>query len=283
MRIRQVKTILQSRTTTDGAGVRLQRVFSNRETKLTDPFLLLDFFGSDNPNDYIAGFPWHPHRGIETITYLLEGKVKHEDSMGNGGTIEAGDCQWMTAGSGIIHQEMPKGVNGAMRGFQLWANLPSSFKMMHPRYREIKAVDIPEVKTKSGARVKIICGELEGTVGPVREIVTQPEYLDVTLPPNTVFRHPTKPGHTVFVYIFEGKGHFSEDTERIIQTGHLVIFGDGNEIVASSEEGQLRFLLISGKPIGEPIAWQGPIVMNTQEELDQAFREYRDGTFIKHQ
>ena len=283
MKARQVKTVLQSRTTTDGAGVRLQRVFSNPETRLTDPFLLLDFFGSDNPNDYIAGFPWHPHRGIETITYMLEGKVKHEDSMGNGGTIESGDCQWMTAGSGIIHQEMPEGVNGTMRGFQLWANLPSRFKMMHPRYREIKAANIPEVTTKSGARVKIICGELEGTVGPVHEIVTLPEYLDVTLPPNTEFRHPIRRGHTVFVYIFEGKGRFSEGRETIVQTGHLVIFEDGDEIVASSEGDQLRFLLISGKPIGEPIAWYGPIVMNTQKELEQAFHEYQNGTFIKHQ
>jgi redox-sensitive bicupin YhaK (pirin superfamily) len=280
--IRKIKIIMQSRATSDGAGVRLKRVFSNNETNLTDPFLLLDFFGSDNPDDYIRGFPWHPHRGIETITYMLKGEVKHEDSMGNRGTIKPGDCQWMTAGSGIIHQEMPDSVEGIMMGFQLWANLPSREKMMHPRYRDIKEADIPEVITKSGARVKVICGELEGTIGPVREIVTEPEYLDVTLPPATEFRHRVKRGHTVFAYIFEGQGFFAEDTDNIIQSDHLVIFEDGDEVVVSSSDCHMRFLLISGKPIGEPIAWYGPIVMNTQDELNQAFQEYNDGTFIKH-
>jgi redox-sensitive bicupin YhaK (pirin superfamily) len=280
--VRKVKIIMQSKATIDGAGVKLKRVFSNHEVKLTDPFLLLDFFGSDNPDDYIRGFPWHPHRGIETITYMLEGEVKHEDSMGNSGTINSGDCQWMTAGSGIIHQEMPDRVEGSMRGFQLWANLPSGKKMMHPRYRDIKESDIPELTTKNGARVRIICGELDGTVGPVRDIVTDPEYLDVIVPPNSEFRHPVKRGHTVFAYIFEGRGYFGEDTENIIDSDHLVIFEDGDEVVVSSADCHLRFLLISGKPIGEPIAWYGPIVMNTQEELNEAFREYNDGTFIKH-
>ncbi|MFW9956563.1 MAG: pirin family protein [Candidatus Odinarchaeota archaeon] len=282
MMIRKVKAILRSRATSDGAGVKLKRVFSHGEVELTDPFLLLDFFGSENPDDYIRGFPWHPHRGIETITYMLKGEVNHEDSMGNSGTIESGDCQWMTAGSGIIHQEMPNRVEGAMMGFQLWANLPSGDKMMHPRYRDIKEADIPEVITKNRVRVKIICGELDGTVGPVREIVTEPEYLDVTVPPNSEFRHSVKRGHTVFAYIFGGQGYFGDDSENIIQTDHLVIFEDGDEVVVTSADCNLRFLLISGKPINEPIAWYGPIVMNTEEELNQAFREYRDGTFIKH-
>jgi redox-sensitive bicupin YhaK (pirin superfamily) len=282
MAVRSVKKTMKSRATMDGAGVHLKRVFSNNEVKLTDPFLLLDFFGSDNPDDYIRGFPWHPHRGIETITYMLEGEVTHEDSMGNSGTIESGDCQWMTAGSGIIHQEMPNRVEGAMRGFQLWANLPRSHKMMEPRYRDIKESDIPEVITERGAHVKIISGELDGTVGPVREIVTEPEYLDVTLPPNTEFRHAVKKGHTVFAYIFEGKGCFGESTDEIVEVDHLVIFEDGDEVLVTSSDCQVRFLLISGKPIGEPIAWYGPIVMNTQEELEKAFREYQNGTFIRH-
>jgi redox-sensitive bicupin YhaK (pirin superfamily) len=283
MAVRKIKTTMRSRATIDGAGVHLRRVFSNNETNLTDPFLLLDFFGSDNPDDYIAGFPWHPHRGIETITYMLEGKVSHEDSMGNGGTIASGDCQWMTAGRGIIHQEMPeRGLNGAMRGFQLWANLPSTHKMMDPRYRDIKESDIPEVVTKSGAHVKIICGELEGKIGPVREIITEPEYLDVTLPPKTEFRHSVKKGHTVFAYVFEGQGYFDDKMDQMVEADHLVIFEDGEEVVSSSLDCLFRFLLISGKPIGEPIAWYGPIVMNTQEELNEAFREYREGTFIKH-
>jgi redox-sensitive bicupin YhaK (pirin superfamily) len=282
MAVRNVKKILKSRATIDGAGVHLRRVFSNRETHLTDPFLLLDFFGSDNPDDYIRGFPWHPHRGIETITYMLEGEVKHEDSMGNGGVIKSGDCQWMTAGSGIIHQEMPNRVEGAMRGFQLWANLPHTHKMMEPRYRDIKESDIPEVTTKNGARAKIICGKLNDVVGPVREIVTEPEYLDVILPPNTEFRHAVKRGHIVFAYIFEGQGRFGNNSDEVINVDHLVIFDDGDEVLVSSADCGARFLLISGKPIGEPIAWYGPIVMNTQEEIEFAFQEYRDGTFIKH-
>lgn len=278
--IRKIKKVLRSRATADGAGVKLKRVFSNNETELTDPFLLLDYFGSENPDDYLAGFPWHPHRGIETITYMLKGFVKHEDSLGNGGTIQAGDCQWMTAGSGIIHQEMPEGVNGAMRGFQLWANLPSSHKMMEPRYRDVKESDIPEIKTKDGVVVKVIAGSYEGIQGPVKEIVTEPEYLDVFIPAKTEFRHSIIKGHNAFAYVFEGQGIFSKD--QLIDSDRLVVFEDGTEVVVSTTECPIRFLLISGKPIGEPIAWYGPIVMNTQEELEKAFSEYRDGTFIKH-
>jgi hypothetical protein len=266
----------------EGAGVRLKRVFGYRETELMDPFLLLDHFGSDNPDDYMKGFPWHPHRGIETITYMIEGEVLHEDSLGNSGKIETGDTQWMTAGSGIIHQEMPHRSNGTMMGFQLWANLPSSNKMMHPRYQDIKAAEIPEVVTESGARVRIICGKLDGTCGPVTEIVTDPEYMDVIVPPGIEFTHSVKKGHTVFAFVFEGSGYFDEDNEKLIESNHLVLFEDGEQILAKAGDEQLRFLLISGMPIGEPIAWYGPIVMNNKEELDLAFQEYRDGSFIKH-
>lgn len=280
--IRRIKTVFMSKPTMEGAGVRLKRVFGYNETALMDPFLLLDHFGSDNPDDYLKGFPWHPHRGIETITYMIEGEVKHEDSLGNAGTIESGDVQWMTAGSGIIHQEMPHRSEGLMMGFQLWANLPSSSKMMHPRYQDIKDSEIPEVVTESGARVRIICGKLDGTCGPVSEIITDPEYMDIIVPPGKEFTHSVKKGHTVFAYVFEGNGYFDENKEKLIESDHLVLFEDGEQIVAKAREEQLRFLLVSGMPIGEPIAWYGPIVMNSREELDLAFREYREGSFIKH-
>ena len=280
--IRRIKTVFRSIPTMEGAGVRLNRVFGNSETDIMDPFLLLDHFGSENPEDYMKGFPWHPHRGIETITYMIEGEVKHEDSLGNAGTIETGDVQWMTAGSGIVHQEMPHRSNGMMMGFQLWANLPRSNKMMHPRYQEIKASEIPEIVTESGAKVRIICGKIDGTWGPVTEIVTDPEYMDVTVPPGKEFTHFVKKGHTVFAFIFEGNGYFDENKSRLIDTDHLVLFEDGEQIVVTAGEEQLRFLLVSGMPIGEPIAWYGPIVMNSREELETAFREYREGSFIKH-
>lgn len=282
--IRKIKTVFKSQPTMEGAGVRLKRVFGHRETEMMDPFLLLDHFGSDNPDDYLKGFPWHPHRGIETITYLVEGSVEHEDSMGNKGLIGSGDVQWMTAGSGIIHQEMPGRVDGMPRvlGFQLWANLPSSNKMMHPRYQDIKDSQIPEVETESGAKVRIICGKIDGTCGPVSEIVTDPEYMDVTVPQGKEFTHSVKKGHTVFAYVFEGNGYFDENSEKLIESDHLVLFEDGERIIAKSGEQQLRFLLVSGMPIGETIAWYGPIVMNSREELETAFQEYREGTFIKH-
>ncbi len=280
--IRRIKTVFKSKPTMEGAGVRLKRVFGYNETDLMDPFLLLDHFGSDNPDDYLKGFPWHPHRGIETITYMIAGEVKHEDSLGNEGTIESGDVQWMTAGSGIVHQEMPHRSDGMMMGFQLWANLPSSDKMMHPRYQDVKDSEIPEVVTENGAKVRIICGKIDGTCGPVSEIVTDPEYMDVIVPPGKEFTHSVKKGHTVFAYVFEGDGYFDEEKEQLIESDYLVLFEDGDQIIAKSGEKQLRFLLVSGMPIGEPIAWHGPIVMNNREELDVAFREYREGTFIKH-
>jgi quercetin 2,3-dioxygenase len=296
---RTIRKVFRSKPTIEGAGVHLNRAFGNAETGLFDPFLLLDDFRSDTPSDYLPGFPWHPHRGIETITYVLEGDVEHGDSLGHQGVIGAGDVQWMTAGSGIIHQEMPKGdAQGRMYGFQLWANLPASRKMMDPRYRDVTRESMPAV-TGGGATVRVICGEFEGVGGPVHDIVTEPEYLDVTLSPGTEFVRETKPGHTFLAYVIDGKGQFCRaddpfayeiegtnyfDTkrDRLIGDRSLVLFGDGDSLAVSTLDDPVRFLLISGKPIGEPVAWYGPIVMNTREELRIAFDELREGTFIKH-
>ena len=298
---RPIRKVLKSKPTIEGAGVHLKRALGFSEAPLFDPFLLLDDFRSDNPERYLKGFPWHPHRGIETITYVLEGDVEHGDSLGNKGIIGSGDVQWMTAGSGIIHQEMPKGDgNGKMYGFQLWANLPSRDKMMDPRYRDVKNNQIPEVTLPGGAILKVISGEVSGTQGPVRDIVIDPEVIDVTVPVYSEFRHPTKKGHTVFAYLIEGRGYFCKernpftyevvgsnyfDLQRDSLVGNetIVLFDDGDEILVSTEEQGVRFLLISGRPIGEPVAWYGPIVMNTNEELRIAFEEYRQGTFIKYQ
>jgi quercetin 2,3-dioxygenase len=278
---RKIKKVFSSKPTLEGAGVHLKRAFGFHEVPTFDPFLLLDDFRSNDPQHYIKGFPWHPHRGIETITYVLRGNVEHGDSMGNKGIIGSGDVQWMTAGSGIIHQEMPKGdENGYNWGFQLWANLPKSNKMMNPRYRDVKNKQIPEIVTAKGAKIKIICGQVNGTKGPVQDIIIDPEYLDVTIPIKTEFVHPTKLGYTVFAYIIEGKGYFSEKKEMFANT-NLVLFEDGEQLRVTAEDGPVRFLLISGKPIGEPVAWYGPIVMNTQGELKIAFEEYRNGTFTK--
>ena len=279
-KIREVEKILQSKHTLEGAGVRLRRVFGFAEVPLFDPFLLLDAFGSDNPADYLPGFPWHPHRGIETITYVLEGDVEHGDSLGNLGSIGTGDVQWMTAGSGIIHQEMPKGdKKGNMWGFQLWANLPASHKLMDPRYRDLKADQIPKVKRPSGEEIRVIAGKVDGVKGPMEEIVIDPEYLDVMLPAGVNFSHPTKFGHTVFSYVFEGTCTLGQDTA--VSSGHIALFGDGDEVRARAGDKGARFLLVSGKPLGEPVAWRGPIVMNTNDELRQAFEEYQSGTFVK--
>ncbi len=281
--VRKVKLTLKSRPTMEGAGVRLKRAFGYADSSL-DPFLLLDDFHSDNPNDYMAGFPWHPHRGIETITYMLHGNVEHGDSLGNGGVIESGDVQWMTAGSGIVHQEMPKkSKKSLLWGFQLWANLPASHKMMNPRYRDIKMDEIPEISVNDDTvKIKIISGEVNGVKGPVQDIITEPEYLDVTINPQSEFSHPVKRGHNVFAYIIEGKGFFDQDRDKSAGVENLVIFKDGDEVNISTEDEKVRFLLISGKPIGEPVAWRGPIVMNTEEELRIAFEEYQNSTFIKH-
>jgi redox-sensitive bicupin YhaK (pirin superfamily) len=298
--VRRIKKIWKATPTVEGAGVRLKRVFGNHEVPQLDPFLLLDDFRSNDPAEYVRGFPWHPHRGIETITYVLAGDVEHGDSLGNRGVISSGDVQWMTAGSGIIHQEMPKGDReGRMWGFQLWANLPARQKMMDPRYREVKRDDIPEATTAEGATVRVVCGEVAGVRGPVREIVTEPDYLDVSIPARSTFRHPVKAGHTVFAYVFEGEGYFDPerdpyaredvgeryfDMERpcVCGNGTVVLYGPGDTVAVSTEERPVRFLLVSGRPLGEPVAWYGPIVMNTQAELRVAFREYEQGTFVKH-
>ncbi len=280
---RAIRQILKSQPTLEGAGVHLKRVFGFSEVPDYDPFLMLDDFHSDKPEDYLKGFPWHPHRGIETITYVLHGDVEHGDSMGNKGIIGSGDVQWMTAGSGIIHQEMPQGDdNGLMWGFQLWANLPAAHKMMHPRYQDIRNDQIPEVTLESGVTVRIICGEMDGSKGPVEDIVIDPEYLDITVPRGTEFIHPVKSEHTVFAYVMAGNGYFCKEKDPLVEKEHLILFNNGDSVVVSTEKEPSRFLLISGKPIREPVAWQGPIVMNTQEELKIAFEEYRNGTFTKH-
>ncbi len=297
---RKIRKVLKSKPTIEGAGVHLKRVFGYSQVPLFDPFLMLDDFRSDNPEYYRKGFPWHPHRGIETITYVLKGDVEHGDSMGNKGVISSGDVQWMTAGSGIIHQEMPKGDSkGRMFGFQLWANLPKSRKMMDPRYRDVKRKQIPEVVLANGTKVRIICGRVKDQEGPVRDIVIDPEYIDVTVPARSEFIHPTKRGHTVFAYVIEGKGYFCKEKNPFsyeVETTHyfdiqrdpfvrnenLVLFDEGDQVMVTTEKEAVRFLLMSGRPIGEPVAWYGPIVMNTEEELRIAFEEYQKGTFIKH-
>ncbi|KKG12044.1 pirin family protein [Methanosarcina sp. 2.H.A.1B.4] len=297
---RRIRKVRKSMPTIEGAGVHLKRAFGFKHVPELDPFLLLDDFHSEKPEEYSMGFPWHPHRGIETITYVLQGEVRHEDSLGNKGIIHPGEVQWMTAGNGIIHQEMPQGdENGTLWGLQLWANLPASHKMMNPRYREIKSSRVPELFMEKGLKVRIICGEVNGVEGPVREIVTDPEYLDVTVPADEKFFHITVPGYTVFAYVIEGSGNFDREKDPcafefegeryldpaedcVIDKETLVLYGDGDSIEVTAGDRGVRFLLVSGKPIGEPVAWYGPIVMNTQEELKIAFEEYRKGTFIKH-
>ncbi len=280
-KVRKINKIFESKPTLEGAGVRLKRVFGNAEVPTFDPFLLLDDFHSDNPEDYLPGFPWHPHRGIETVTYMLEGNVEHGDSMGNKGNIKSGEMQWMTAGSGIIHQEMPEGNKGLMWGLQLWVNLPASHKMMKPRYRDVRSGDIPEYTSEKGIKVKVISGQYKDLVGPVKDIICDPEYQDVSVPAGETFEHKVKKGHTVFAYILEGDGFFHPDKKDRISRENLVLFSNGERVTVEASNQPLRFLLISGKPIGEPVAWFGPIVMNTEEELRQAFDEYQKGTFIK--
>jgi redox-sensitive bicupin YhaK (pirin superfamily) len=296
---RKIDKILKSTPTIEGAGVHLKRAFGFRDVPLFDPFLLLDDFHSNNPAHYLSGFPWHPHRGIETITYVFHGNVEHGDSMGNRGTIHSGDVQWMTAGSGIIHQEMPKGrEDGLMWGVQLWANLPAAHKMMDPRYRDVKSSDVPEVSLEGGVKVKIICGEVKGVRGPVEDIVIDPEYLDITVPPGTPLTWPAKPGHRVFAYVIEGKAYFEKERDAfshdasganyfdfkrdcLLGPESAILFGGGDELSISTDEAPVRFLLISGKPLREPVAWGGPIVMNTREELRQAFEDYQSGAFVR--
>ncbi|HMK59510.1 MAG TPA: pirin family protein [Dissulfurispiraceae bacterium] len=298
---RKIRKVWKSKPTIEGAGVHLKRAFGYYQVPRLDPFLLLDDFHANNPGYYLAGFPWHPHRGIETITYLLHGKVEHGDSMGNSGVISPGDVQWMTAGSGIIHQEMPKGdKNNLLWGFQLWANLPAVNKMMDPRYRGITREEIPTKTLASGAKVKVICGNVDGVKGPIQDIVTDPEYIDVSMPPQTTFTHRVSTGHTVFAYVIDGSAYFDEernpfahevigenyfDFKRECRFGAetLVLYERaGDALLITTEDSAARYILVSGRPIGEPVAWYGPIVMNTQEELQTAFEEFEKGTFIKH-
>jgi redox-sensitive bicupin YhaK (pirin superfamily) len=296
--VRPVKRVVEAVPTMEGAGVRLRRAFGFGDTSDTDPFLLFDDFRGDRPSDYLAGFPWHPHRGIETITYVLAGEVSHGDSLGNQGTLGAGDVQWMTAGRGIMHQEMPTGdTAGRMHGFQLWANLPSSMKMTAPRYQDVQAKDIAEIIDDDGTRVRVVCGEFWGKRGPVDGIAADPQYLDVWVPPGTRKSLPMDTRRSAFAYVFEGAGDFrgasapfgvltEQDTDETVvreMTGNrsLLLFDGGDEVVVRAGEQGVRFLLVSGAPIKEPVAWYGPIVMNTREQLNAALRELQDGTFIK--
>jgi len=281
MPIRNVAEIVEPIYVMEGAGVRLRRTIATDYLDYLDPFLLFDHFGSDDPRDYLAGFPLHPHRGIETVTYMLSGNVNHKDSMGNSGTIGACDVQWMTSGSGILHEEMPQEPEeGKLEGFQLWVNLPAKLKMTHPRYQEVKASQIPEITLSEGVQAKVIAGEVNGVKGPVTEIFADPEYLDVSLAAGSSFEHNLPGGHTVFAYVFEGEGVFDEEGTLVSAT-NLVIYGEGGSIKVHTENKSLRFLLISGKPLNEPIARYGPFVMNTPEEIEDALKDLQKGTFVR--
>lgn len=298
--IRKIRQTIRSKPTLEGAGVHLHRAFGSPRDAITfDPFLLLDDFRNDYPQNYAPGFPWHPHRGIETITYVLKGTVEHRDSMGNQGEITAGDVQWMTAGSGVKHQEMPKGdPEGRMFGFQLWANLPKSHKMIDPRYQGIKSSQIPTITLDNGVDVKVVCGEFEGVKGPVENVVIDPLYIDITIPAKTTFTFPTNPDHTAFAYVIDGKASFSDEADpfdyqregsnyfdmehgNLLGDRTLILFEDGERIKIVTKNDLVRLLFVSGRPINESIAWYGPIVMNTEQELRQAFFELQNGTFIK--
>lgn len=298
MSIRPVKRLIKSKPTLEGAGVHLRRAFGFGNTSDFDPFLLLDDFRNENPDDYLAGFPWHPHRGIETITYVLAGTVEHGDSMGNKGAIGAGDIQWMTAGRGIIHQEMPKGDNkGRMHGFQLWANLPSALKMTEPRYQEIKTKDIPEITEDDGTKARLICGNFWGKKGLVEGIAADPVYIDVFVPPGKRRSLPVETKSHAFAYVFAGSGKFCNasqplsvptesvgwlDTTPPVEADNrsLILFDTGDEVTVQAGDEGIRFLLVSGRPLKEPVAWYGPIVMNTQKQLQHAFAQLQDGTFL---
>jgi redox-sensitive bicupin YhaK (pirin superfamily) len=299
MSIRPIKRLIKSKPTLEGAGVHLRRAFGFGNTSDFDPFLLLDDFRNDIPADYLAGFPWHPHRGIETITYVLAGTVEHGDSIGHSGTIAAGDVQWMTAGRGIIHQEMPKGdPTGRMHGFQLWANLPAARKMTEPRYQEVVSKDIPEVTDDDGTAVRVVCGSFWGKTGPVAEVAIDPIYIDVTVPPGRKKSLPVETTRHAFAYIFSGDAKFCNASEPLAvptesstwsdtappaqaENQSLVLFDKGDEVMVQAGEDGVRFLLVSGKPLGEPVAWYGPIVMNTQAQLQEAFTELREGSFLR--
>jgi len=280
---RKVIQIITPQTVMEGAGVRLKRSIATATLDHLDPFLLFDHFGTDNPDDYIKGFPMHPHRGIETVTYMISGHVNHKDSIGNSGSIGSGDIQWMTAGGGIMHEEMPQPAQGEMVGFQLWVNLPARLKMTKPRYQDILSNQIPEVTREDGVKIRVIAGEVDGVRGAISEIFADPVYLDVSIPAKGSFSHPVEKEHTAFAYVFEGRGFFGSDENAqqssVSQPG-IVVLGEGDYIQAGAANEPLRFLLISGKPLNEPIARYGPFVMNTQEEIQQALKDLKNGTFV---
>jgi hypothetical protein len=287
---RRVERVVEPQPVLEGAGVRLRRSIAGAALDYLDPFLLLDHFQSDDPSDYLAGFPWHPHRGIETVTYMLAGEVDHRDSIGNAGAIGPGDVQWMTAGGGIMHEEMPRpGADGGMGGFQLWVNLPASLKMTKPRYQDVPSASIPEVRRDDGAVVRVIAGEVDGVRGAVGEIYAEPEYLDVSLPAGVHFVQPVPRGHAAFAYVFEGEGAVGVSADLgyrgeldgvLLAAPHLAVFGDGDEVRVEADGSPVRFLLVSGRPLGEPIARYGPFVMNTREELQLALRDLQHDTFV---
>ena len=280
---REIEQIIEPQPVTEGAGVRLKRSIGTPKLDYLDPFLLLDHFQSTHPGDYEAGFPLHPHRGIETVTYVLTGEVRHKDTLGNSGSIGAGDLQWMTAGRGIMHEEMPQVRPEGIAGFQLWVNLPAKFKMIKPRYQEIRSVEIPEIKKEHGEKIRVISGTVAGIAGPVTDIAANPVYLDVSIPAHTSFRHPIERGHAAFAYVFEGEARFAggekEDGTKVTHP-KLVVLGDGDYVQVATDETPVRFLLVSGKPLHEPIARYGPFVMNTEEEIEQTLRELQEGTFV---
>jgi hypothetical protein len=278
---RKVADIIEPQPVVEGAGVKLRRSIATRRLNYVDPFLLFDHFGSDDPRDYLAGFPMHPHRGIETVTYMLAGLVDHRDSIGNAGTIGAGDVQWMTSGGGILHEEMPKPKDGRMEGFQLWVNLPARLKMSRPRYQEIPAAAIPVVRRQDGVTVRVVAGEAEGVRGPVTEIAAEPEYLDVTIPAGAEYVQAVPEGHAALAYVFEGDGAFGGEGGQVVPSPRMIVFGDGDRVRAKAAgKKAVRFMLLSGKPLGEPIARYGPFVMNTQAEIEQALEDLRRGTFV---
>ena len=284
MKVRDVQGVIEPQFVTEGAGVRLRRSIATRRLDYLDPFLLFDHFGSEDPDDYLAGFPMHPHRGIETVTYMLAGLVDHKDSLGNAGTVGAGDVQWMTSGSGILHEEMPRPKDGKMYGFQLWVNLPARLKMSRPRYRDVPSARIPEVAREDGVRIRVIAGEVDGVRGAVTEIYADPEYLDVHVPAGRSFGQAVPRGHTAFAYVFEGEGVFGnggDGSGMEVISPRLVVFGDGDGVLVRADRRPVRFLLLSGKPLGEPVARYGPFVMNTNEEIEQALADLRNGTFVK--
>jgi redox-sensitive bicupin YhaK (pirin superfamily) len=275
---RKVARIIEPQSVVEGAGVRLKRSIATRTLDYLDPFLLLDHFASKNPADYEAGFPLHPHRGIETVTYLLAGAVRHKDTLGNAGEIGPGDIQWMSAGRGIMHEEMPQVRPDGIAGFQLWVNLPAKLKMTAPRYQNIAANEIPEVH-REASTIRVITGRVDGVTGSISGIAADPTYLDVSIPPHSSFSQIITEGHTVFAYVFEGAARFGAQDRTLVAGPRLILWTDGDSVEAATAEGPVRFLMVSGKPLNEPIARYGPFVMNTREEIEQTLRELREGTF----